>query len=267
MNIKAYFTSLPLQKNPKKYEQFVKNLDYKKLLAEEPLCVKDQFFNDRALIATDIKKATGNFELHRQIENKYHLREIATAKTDFEKVLQVLHWLTAHTFYSGAQMHKLTDNTVDILQYAFGKSFTNALNCRCKAIAFADCLVAVGIKAYPVCMLSAAFKNCHFTCRAYITELEKWCVFDPSFGCWFSDENGKPIDIFEMRDLFLQGKEPVLQNYNFNGTTNCREVYVNAFLKLCVSNLSTWDDNSMNRRNVKKFPGKKEFNAMLPDVT
>lgn len=204
MNLKAFLISLPLQINPKKYEQFVKKLDYKKLLAEDPLCINDKFFNNKDLIPTDLESATAYLALHSQLNDKYHLTAIATAQTDFEKVLQVLHWLTEHTFYNGAQMHKLTDNTVEILQYAFGKSFTNALNCRCKAIAFADCLVAVGIKAYPVCMMSAAFKNCHFTCRAYITDLEKWCVFDPSFGCWFADKNGNPIDIFEMRDFFCK---------------------------------------------------------------
>ena len=93
MNLKAFFTILPLQLHPKKYEQFVQKLDFEKLLAEDPLCVKDQSFNDRALIVTDLEKAAGYFELHRQIANKYHLREIATAKTDFEKALQVLHWL------------------------------------------------------------------------------------------------------------------------------------------------------------------------------
>ena len=264
MNIKAYFTSLPLQKNPKKYEQFVKNLDYKKLLTEDPVCVKDKFLCNADLIVTDLPKAAGYFELHRKINEKYHLTQIATAETDFEKALQVLQWLSGNTFYNGAQMHKLSDDTMRILDYSFGKGFQNAINCRCKAISFADCLVAVGIKAYPVCMLSAAFKNCHFTCRAYITELEKWCVFDPSFGCWFADTNGKPIDIFEMRELFLQDKEPVLQGYSFNGTAECQDVYVNAFLKLCISNLSTWEDNSMDCRNVKNIRDKKKFNAKLP---
>lgn len=151
------------------------------------------------------------------------------------------------------------------MNYAFGKTFRNAINCRLKAIAFADCLVAVGIKAYPVCMQSTEFKNCHFTCRAYISELDKWCVFDPSFGCWFADQNGKPIDIFEMREMFLQGEEPTVIGYNLNGTAECFDVYINAFIKCCISNLSTWCDNSMNRRNTKKLPEKKKFNAKLPN--
>lgn len=266
MNIKALFKSLPLQTNPKKYEQFVKELDYKKLLAEDPVEIRDKYYVDNEdLVETDLAHTSATHELHHNLNDKYKLSEIATADTDFKKAVQILNWFTENTFYNGAMLRYITDNTIEILNYAFGKTFKNAINCRLKAIAFADCLVAVGIKAYPLCMQSTEFKNCHFTCRAYISELDKWCVFDPSFGCWFADKSGKPIDIFEMREMFLQGVEPTINGYNFNGTTECLNEYMSGFLKLCISNLSTWSDNSMDRRNTKKLPEKKKFNAKLPN--
>ena len=263
MNIKTLIKCLPYQANPKKYEQFVRSLDYKKLLAEDPVDVKDKGFNNKDLVETDLGKKTKYFEMHKELDEKYGLTKIATADTDFEKVLQILDWLTKNTFYNGAKHSFITDNTTDILKYAFGKSFKNAINCRWKAIAFADCLVAVGVKAYPVCMMSSEFKNCHFTCRVYITELNKWCAFDPSFGCWFADKEGNPIDILEMREMFLQDEEPVVNGYNFNGTTECFDVYVNGFLKHCISNLSTWRDNSMDRRYAKNLSNAKRFDAKL----
>ena len=270
MNIKTLIKCLPLQTNPKKYEQFVKSIDYKKLLEEEPTIVKDKFFDNKDLIVTDLRSVTKYFDIHKKLNEKYELSEVANADTDFKKVIQVLNWLTDNTFYNGAQLHLLTDNTIDILKYAFGKSFKNAINCRSKAIAFADCLVAVGIKAYPVCMMSSELKNCHFTCHAYISEFNKWCIFDPSFGCWFSDKNGNPIDGLEMREMFLQGDEPTINGYNFNGTTECLDEYMSGFLKLCVSNLSTWRDNSMERRDKKNMLDKKKFNGKitrdLPEV-
>ena len=263
MNIKTLIKCLSLQTNPKKYEQFVKSIDYKKLLEEEPTVIKDKFFDNKDLVITDLKSVTKYFEIHKNLNEKYKLSEIANADTDFEKVIQVLNWLTDNTFYNGAQLHLLTDNTIDILKHAFGKSFKKAINCRWKAIAFADCLVAVGIKAYPVCMMSSEFKNCHFACHAYISELNKWCIFDPSFGCWFSDKNGNPIGALEMREMFLQGDEPMINGYNFNGTTECLDEYMSGFLKLCVSNLSTWPDNSMDKRDTKKIPDRKEFNSRV----
>lgn len=266
MNIKTLIKCLSLQIDPKKYELFVKNLDYKKLLEEEPVEIRDKCYLDNGdLVETDLEHTCEYFEFHRNLNEKYKLSEITTAATDFKKAVKILNWFTENTFYNGAMLRYITDNTIEILNYAFGKTFKNAINCRLKAIAFADCLVAVGIKAYPLCMQSTEFKNCHFTCRAYISELDKWCVFDPSFGCWFADKSGKPIDIFEMREMFLQGVEPTINGYNFNGTTECLNEYMSGFLKLCISNLSMWSDNSMDRRNTKKLPEKKKFNAKLPN--
>lgn len=265
MNIKSLIKCLPLQTNPQKYEQFVKGLDYKKLLAEDPIEIRDKYYLDNEdLVETDLSYTSAYHELHQKINEKYKLSEVATADTDFEKVIQILNWLTQNTFYNGATLNYMTDNSMDILKNSFGKSFKYALNCRLKAISFADCLVAVGINAYPVCMCSSVLKNCHFTCQAYIGELDKWCVFDPSFGCWFADKNGNPVDVFEMREIFLQGNEPVVNGYNFNGTTECFDVYINAFLKMCISNLSTWQDNSMVRRNKKKWSDRKRFNGKIP---
>ena len=96
-------------------------------------------------------------------------------------------------------------------------------------------------------------------------KLVKWCVFDPSFGCWFSDKSGNPLDVYDLRKMFLHGEEPTVIGYNFNGTTECFDVYINAFIKTCISNLSTWQDNSMDRRNTKKIADKKKFNAKLPN--
>ena len=266
MNVKILIKCLSLQFDPKKYEMFVKKLDYKKLLGEEPVEISDKCYLDNgALAETALEHTCKYFELHRKLNERYMLSAVAGDDGDFKKAVRLLNWLTENTFYNGAMLRYITDNTIEILDYAFGKTFRNAINCRLKAISFADCLVAAGIKAYPVCMQSTGFKNCHFTCRVYISELDKWCIFDPSFGCWFADKSGNPLDIFEMREMFLQDEEPAVIGYSFNGTEECLDEYMNGFLKLCISNLSTWCDNSMDRRNTKKLPEKKRFNAKLPN--
>ena len=43
------------------------------------------------------------------------------------------------------------------------------------------------------------------------------------------------------------------------------DVYINAFLKMCISNLSTWRDNSMDRRDKTKMIDKKKFNGKIPN--
>lgn len=248
-----------------KYLSFVKAYDTEKWLNNEPLVIKDKTFGNKDLKPTTFQNILGFTPMHKELAEKYSLNDIASGKTDFERALNVLNWLTENTFYNGAQFKSITDNSLDILEFSFKKPFKNALNCRLKAITFADCLVSVGIKAYPVCMVSQNFSNCHFNCHVYISELDKWCAFDPSFGCYFTDESKNPISLFEMREIFLDGKAPVVNGYNFNGTDECIDIYVNGFEKFNLSNLSTWQDNSMERRTQKKIDNKKKFQSKIPD--
>lgn len=264
MNIKQLINCVKLS-HWENYLESVKSLEADKLLKDEPLEAKDRGLNNSELSETSLEAVCAETEMHKMLAEKYKLNGVAAGETDFERAVNVMNWLTENTFYSGAQFAKLPDDSLKILKYSFGKPFNRAICCRLKAIVFADCLTAVGMKAYPVCMISSEFKSgCHFIAHVYISELDKWCAFDPSFGCWFTDENGNLINAFEMRDIFLSGGEPVVKNYCFNGTTECFDIYKNCFLKLCLSNLSTWNDNSMEQRTGKKWKGKKKFQSKIP---
>ena len=223
-----------VQFSSEKYAEYVSEMDYEKELLREPVCIKDMASEDRELTETELDKIIKPYDFHTQLNEKYNLSDIATADSDFDKAVQVLEWLTEHTYYSGMQMKMLNDDTLEILEYSFDKPFNRAINCRYRAIAFADCLVAVGIKAFPVAMVSSEFTGSHFTCLVYISEEDKWCSFDPSFGCWFTDEEGELLDIFEIRELFLENKEPVVKGYSFNGKQENFDVYMNSFLKLSI---------------------------------
>lgn len=251
-------------RNLQSYIKLVNGTDTEKLLRKEPTRINDKTYDGKELSETDLSSITARNEMHNELQKKFSLNKIASGKTDFERTVNLLRWLTKNTCYCGMQQRRVTDNSLDILNFSLGKPFKYAINCRAKAIAFADCLVAAGIKAYPIAMSSLKFQNCHLMCRVYLSELDKWCAFDPSFGCYFTDENGRMLDIFEMRDLFIEGKEPTVCGYNFNGTTECFDVYMNGFLKLCISNVCTWTDNSPDRRNGKNFSHKKIFNARIP---
>ncbi len=257
--------SVIVQFSKEKYAEYVSEYDYKKELLKHPVCIKDMASEDKKLTETELNKIIEPYDFHAQLNEKYNLSDIATAECDFDKTVQILEWLTQHTYYSGMQIKLLKDDTLNILDYSFDKPFTRAINCRYRAIAFADCLVAVGIKAFPVCMVSSGFSTSHFTCLVYMSETDKWCSFDPSFGCWFTDDEGNLLDIFEIRQLFLENKEPIVKGYSFNGEQENLDVYMNCFMKLCISNLSTWADNSTDRRSEKTFSGRKQFNAVIPE--
>lgn len=255
-----------VQFSSEKYAEYVSEMDYEEAQLKEPVCIKDMASEDRELTETELDKIIKPYDFHAQLNEKYNLSDIATADSDFDKAVQILEWLTEHTYYSGMQMKMLNDDTLEILDYSFDKPFNRAINCRYRAIAFADCLVAVGIKAFPVAMVSSEFTGSHFTCLVYISEEDKWCSFDPSFGCWFTDEEEELLDIFEIRELFLENKEPVVKGYSFNGKQENFDVYMNSFLKFCISNLSTWADNSTDRRSENTFSGRKQFSSAIPEI-
>ena len=255
-----------MQFSKEKYAEFVSEFDYEKELSDNPVCIMDMASEKEKLTLTEADEIIRSYDFHKKLNEIYNLSSVATANNDFDKAVQLINWLNAHTCYSGMQMKLLTDNTLDILEYSFDKPFNRAINCRYRAIAFADCLVAVGIRAYPVCMVSSGFDASHFTCMVYISEKDKWCAFDPSFGCWFTDEKGELLDIFGVRELFLKNKEPVVENYGFNGTKENFDVYINGFMKLCISNLSTWADNSADRRSDANFSDRKQFRSAIPEM-
>lgn len=246
------------------YIKVVSSTDTASMLKNEPLCINDKTNDNKEFAPTTLDAICEKNSVHSELIKKYSPDKIACGKTDFERTVKLLEWLTDNTFYCGIKTKKVTDNSIDILDFSFGKHFRHAINCREKAIVFADCLVASGIKAYPVCLTSKKHIGCHFVCHVYLGELQKWCAFDSSFGCYFTDENGNLLDVFEMRDLFINGKKPVVCGYNFNGTTECFDVYVNGFLKYCSSNISTWADNSEDRRSSKNYSGKKLFKSKIP---
>lgn len=264
MNIKMLINTLK-SKTLNGYISFVKTIDTAGSLEREPVCVNDKASDGKELTETTLTAICEKNSVHNELIRKYSPEKIACGETDFDRTKKLLDWLTENTSYSGIKTKQLTDNSVDLLDYSFGKPFRYAINCREKAIVFADCLVTAGIKAYPVCLRSQKFSDCHFVCRVYLGELQKWCAFDPSFGCYFTDERGNLLDIFEIRDLFIGGKEPTVCGYNFNGTTECFNVYMNGFLKYCCSNLSTWADNSTELRNGKKYSEKKKFCSKIPE--
>ena len=99
-----------------------------------------------------------------------------------------------------------------------------------------------------------------------LKERKQWALFDPSFNTYFTGEDGKLFDAVTLRECFLSGKRPVIHGYAFNKTQQCRQVYEQVFIRSCLTNLTTWHDNSMNGRTTKKWSGRKQFDCCLPDT-
>ncbi len=204
------------------------------------------------------------YDMHNTLVTKYKLDKIAGSGSDFDKALKIMQWLTEHTFYSGASTKWNSDNSIEILEYSFDNGFSNAINCREKAIVLSDCLLAIGIKSYPIAMMNLNCTGVHFTVHFYSKELKKWILFDPSFNCYF-ESNSEILSVWELKSLFLENTNVNICGYSFNNTQECKEIYIEYFVKQLLTNLSTWSDNSIDKRCYKKFDwtSKKDFNTEL----
>ncbi len=256
MNISMAISCFKLRKYRKweKYLEFVKSFEKnppKELLEKPTMTFKKPVTEDLFNIC----------DMHKTLSKKYDLQNVAGSGTDLDRALNVMHWLTDNTYYLGVVYRWRADNSVDILKNSFGKGFANGICCREKAIVLSDCLLAVGIKAYPILLVTGG----HFVVHFYSNEREKWILLDPSFNCYF-EYKSEILDIWELRSCLLRDEDVRIVDYSFNNTDECKDVYMKYFIKQSMTDISTWTDNSMDRRALKKYDwdSKKAFDTALP---
>ena len=98
----------------------------------------------------------------------------------------------------------------EIINDARNKGY--ALNCRYISYIFCQMLLSVGFKArWVVCLSSDLYNNeCHCVTEVYVNKLKKWVVVDASFGTFYFGERGELLNLYEMRNLYVNGKMPIL---------------------------------------------------------
>lgn len=240
------------------YLKFVEKMDTSEFA---PLVVCD----DEALSITTAENLFTPCSLHLELREKYNLAKVAGDGDSFIKAFNLMQWLTDHTCYNGASKAWNPDDSLAILEYSFDKGFKRAICCREKAIVLTDMFISLGLKAYPLCMRSVRDVDNHFTVRFFYEEQNKWIMLDPSFNVVFKLKR-EPLDVYEVRQALLEGKDVEFSGYNFNNTQKCIDIYKQGFIKQCLSKLSTWKDCSMDRRQKGKkydWNKKKEFETRL----
>lgn len=217
---------------------------------------------DNATNECDIANMFAELDEYSELMAKYGLIKAAGNGNDSEKIRNILNWLTANTYYCGIGANITPDDSLKILKASYQRDFRCAINCRQRAILFTDICIALGIKAYPIMLLSKSSWFCHFIVHVYISELGKWVAYDPSFGVRFLYEK-QPVNVFVLRQLLLDDKQIEYEGYTLNGKGDCLEIYINGFLKSSLSNIGTWENNIRNSKDRKKYCAL-AFNCKLP---
>ncbi|MDR1463913.1 MAG: transglutaminase-like domain-containing protein [Oscillospiraceae bacterium] len=146
--------------------------------------------------------------------------ELSSARTTFSQATALLHWVSRHTVHDGAYDNHVPENAPELLAYAFDKGADGALNCRALSVILTECLLSLGIPARTVSLMpfSPYDNDNHVIAHAYIGELGKWVVLDPTWDAYPMDERGVPLGLLELRAL-LAARQPIQFNAeaNYNG--------------------------------------------------
>jgi hypothetical protein len=190
---------------------------------------------------------------HTRLKDIYNLENIAGNDSTLSKALNIMQWLSDRTYYCG-QSNLSGVEVFSILEYALKGGFDHAIRCDQKSVALSECLLAVNIFAYPVMLESYDYNdsgnvitgiNCHNVTHIYLPEEEKWIMFDPSFNAFFTDGNGKILNIIEIKDTLKKREPVILSQYSLNGHDDIfRKKYPYDFIYNLSFRISVWDGNN-----------------------
>jgi len=155
-----------------------------------------------------------------KLKEKYHLSSFA-GETDLEKALNLLAWINKHIKHTGNYDNSDRQDALTLLQVAFDKDY--GINCLAMSIILCECLLAVDVKARVMYMMpkSANDGDNHVVVEAFISELNKWIMLDPTYGSYCLDSNEVILNLYEMRNYIANNKE-----YHFSKTMNYNGIVV-----------------------------------------
>ena len=188
--------------------------------------------------------------MHDKLLERYKLSEIAEQGSTFARALRVIDWLAGQTCYNGMEIRACflfqgkREVSERILRYSYDGGFKRAINCRHKAMVLSDCLMAVGIAALPLWLSN--HPNCHYVVHAWLPEVSRWVMLDPSLNTYITDEAGRALSLIEIHEKHRAGEELSVAQYNFNGTQDCRETYLDNFIVGCLLEIKLCDGRTLN---------------------
>lgn len=151
-------------------------------------------------------------EILEQIRKKYDTVVIAGTGNALEKTLNMLAWVSDKITHNGSVMVDFkVINGLTLLEHSYDKK-KHGINCRLVAMLLNDCLKSVGIKS-KMCSLMPKNGNTgdnHVGNMVYIDHLEKWILVDASWNSYFKNEDGKYLDVFELRDAFANNYKVIV---------------------------------------------------------
>ncbi|MBU1019885.1 MAG: transglutaminase-like domain-containing protein [Firmicutes bacterium] len=196
---------------------------YKKILFETFMGLLDSFSDFRDEFKDYYPAYIKEELISSVLLSKYHIKDIAGNRTDLEKVLNLLEWVSQNVQHNGGMLetYKGKIDAVSLLEHSFQKEAKYGLNCLYLSYVLAECLITLGIKARPISMMpmSPYDEDNHVVVMAYIESLHKWIMIDPTYGGYLLNEDSVILDLIEIREAYSKRKNLVINEaFHYN---NC----------------------------------------------
>ncbi|BCJ92853.1 hypothetical protein acsn021_04220 [Anaerocolumna cellulosilytica] len=196
---------------------------------------------------------------YKDLLETYKLKEIVgNTEGDFNKAINLLKWISSNVYHYGNYKNHITNTAMDLFEYSFGKGEAYGINCRSLSLALTECLLAIGIKARTVYIMPFSpydFDN-HVVCEAFISEINKWVMLDPTYNL-YATFNNIPLNILELRSLLAdQEKVNFNDEANYNGTPINKDEVLTYYAK----DLFRFMICEMQGKNVQDMDGRRIIN-------
>lgn len=139
-----------------------------------------------------------------QLLETFHILNFYQGDSELEKIGSLMEWVHNIAPKNGDIVTPQERNTNSILKAAKN----GQLFCWDYATVMVEMLLAIGIKAFCIACLShdPHDSDKHVGVMAYLSDLNKWAFFDPTFNTYFEDKI--PMDIYEIRAAYSRGEKP-----------------------------------------------------------
>ncbi|MCL2421257.1 MAG: hypothetical protein FWD03_05305 [Defluviitaleaceae bacterium] len=169
---------------------------------------------------------TPNFTYHHThpkltaLSHTYNLKEKAGNGPQLSQAINLLKWLSDHTFHTSDFDNSIPFNSIDLLKYTYQQPIQKGVNCRALAKILTECCLSIGLKARTLYIMpfSPYDEDNHVVTIVFINDLNKWIMLDPSYNAYFMDENDNILSPWEAREMLSnQGCIRLNDGYNYNG--------------------------------------------------
>jgi hypothetical protein len=146
------------------------------------------------------------------------LDEVAGKGPEFERIVNLMRWVHAQVRHDGSSKNPEPMNALHLLEVC--RTEKRGINCRMMATILNEAYLALGFTSRQVtCQpLDEKDPDCHVITTVWSKDLGKWLYMDPTMEAYFTDGQGHPLSIAEVRERLISGGPLELaKGANWNG--------------------------------------------------